>query len=97
MYCRNIIFSDAPLIKAVRYKDYFQLVPIFYSTKAPITYYASLYPCFLECEADVKDEDILAEQMLRANGMSEEVLKIGLELPSQTRVRKKIASSLITY
>ena len=90
MYCKNIIFTEAPLIKAFRYKDYFQLVPIFYSTKAPISHYASHFPCFLEYEADVKEEYIPTEQMLRENGMSEEVLKLGRKLPSQTRARKEI-------
>ena len=91
MYCRNIIFTDAPLMKAFRYKDCFQLVPIFYSQKAPISVYASHFPCFLEYVIeDAEEVNHTLEDNLRERGISEDLLMLGRKIPAQTRTRKEI-------
>lgn len=90
MYCRSVVFTDAPLIKALRYKDIFQLVPFFYFPKAPFSVYAYHFPCFLEFEVEDKEELLPTEAMLRKKGFSEEVLELGRKIPNQTRVRKEI-------
>lgn len=90
MYCRSVVFTDAPLMKAVRYRDVFQVVPFFYFPKAPFSIYAHHFPCFLEYEADGKEERLLIEDDLKNFGLSEEVLKQGRMIPNQTRVRREI-------
>jgi len=90
MYCRNIIFTNAPLLKAFRYGDCFQLVPCFYSRNVPISVYASHFPCFLEYVVEEKEEELPIIDELKQKGFSEDVLKIGRMIPVQTRVRKEI-------
>lgn len=90
MYCRSVIFTDVPLMKALRYRDVFQVVPLFYFPKAPFSVYAQHFPCFLEYEADVKEEELPTEDVLREKGLSEEIIKLGRRIPSQTRVRMEI-------
>ena len=75
MYCRSVVFTDAPLIKAVRFRDVFQLVPFFYFPKAPFSVYAHHFPCFLEYVVDGKEEKLPTEDALREKGISEDVLK----------------------
>lgn len=91
MYCRNIIYTNAPLLKAYKYRDVFQLVPIFYSSEAPISYYARHFPAFLEYKVDDKAEEIwICEDMLREKGISEDAIKEGRLIPQQSRIRKEI-------
>lgn len=91
MLNRNIIFTNAPLLKAFRYRDVFQLVPIFYSSQAPISAYAGHFPAFLEYEVENEaDEVIGCEEEFRKKGMSEEALSLGRKIPRQSRVRKEI-------
>lgn len=59
MYCRRVIFSNAPLLKAVRYRNVFQLVPFIYFTRAPFSIYAKHFPIFLEYQIDDDCEEIL--------------------------------------
>lgn len=91
MFCKNIIFTDAPLVKGYRYKDRFQLVPLFQSSsKAPISHYCTHFPCFLEYQVDSVEEVLEIEDELRRKGMPEDVIKMGRKLPEQTRARKEI-------
>lgn len=91
MYCRNIIYSNAPLLKAYRYKDAFQLVPIFYASNAPFSYYAAHFPAFLEYQInDTMKEELMCEEMLRENGIPEDAIKKGRLLPQQSRIRSEI-------
>lgn len=90
MYCRNIIFTKAPLLKAYRYRDIFQLVPIFYSQNAPLSQYSCHFPAFLEYSYENIEEELIFEEELRKKGLSEEVLQLGRKIPHQTRVRKEI-------
>lgn len=90
MYYRSVIFTDAPLIKALRYGDVFQIVPFFYFPKAPFSVYAQHFPCFIEYEVDDKEEKLPTEDVLREKGISEEVLKLGRRIPGQTRARREI-------
>jgi len=55
-YCRNIIFTNAPLLKAFRYRDLFQLIPISDSKKASISRYARHFPAFLEYKVDMQED-----------------------------------------
>lgn len=91
MYCRSIIFTKAPLLKAYRYKDIFQLVPIFYSRTAPFSKYASHFPAFLEYVVDENDvKELAIEDTLRKCGIPENYILIGKSIPKQSQVRKEI-------
>lgn len=91
MLYRNIIFTNAPFIKAFRYRDVFQLVPFFYSSQAPISVYASHFPAFLEYEVENEVAEILnCEEEFRKKGIAEDALALVRKIPSQTRVRKEI-------
>ena len=90
MYCRSVIFTDAPLIKAIRYRNVFQLVPFFYFPNAPFSKYVSHFPCYLEYEVEDKDEILPTEDEFRKRGISEDVLRLGRKIPNQTRARKEI-------
>ena len=90
MYCRCVVFTDAPLIKALRYRDVFQFVPFFYFPNAPFSVYARHFPCFLEYKVDNHEERLPVEDMLRGNGLDEEVLKLSRRIPSQIRARKEV-------
>ena len=90
MYCRSVVFTDAPLIKAIRYQDVFQFVPFYYFPQAPFSHYAHHFPCFLEYAVEDKEEVLPIEDVLRKKGLSEDVLKLGRKVPNQTRVRKEI-------
>ena len=82
-------------MKAFRYRDVFQLVPIFYSSQAPISVYASHFPAFLEYKVENEvDEVLVCEEEFRKKGISEEALSLGRKIPSQTRVRKEILQLL---
>lgn len=90
-YCRNIIFANAPLLKAYRYRDLFQLIPIYVSDKAPLSRYASHFPAFLEYKVDMK-EDVspIFEKIIREKGLPKELLQLSKEVPVQNRIRKEI-------
>lgn len=91
MFCRNIIYTNAPLLKAYRYKDLFQLVPIFYASKAPFSHYASHFPAFLEYQIDnTTQEELICEDILRECGIPEDAIKKGRTLPQQSRIRREI-------
>lgn len=97
MYYRSIIFTEAALMKAYRYRDKFQLVPIFYMPTAPKSIYASHIPCILEYQVDDIEEPLATEKMLREKGITEDVLKLGRKVPSQTRARKEILHLLSAF
>ena len=97
MYYRSILFTDTPLMKAYRYRDKFQLVPIFYLPTAPISIYAKHVPCVLEYQVEDVEEPLPSEDILRQKGLSEEVLKLGRKIPNQTRVRKEILHLLSAF
>ena len=91
MLCRNIIFTKVPLVKALRYKDVFQIVPFFYFKNMPFSKYARHFPVVLEYEVEnIKEEIQPYEDELRKRGLSEDVISLGRRLPSQVRVRKEI-------
>ena len=91
MLCRNIIFTKVPLVKALRYKDVFQIVPFFYFKNMPFSKYAWHFPAVLEYEVENITEEIQPyEEELRKRGLSEDVISLGRRLPSQVRVRKEI-------
>jgi len=91
MYCRKIIFTNTPLLKAYRYRDLFQIVPIFYSSKAPFSYYASHFPAFLEYQIeDNEGETIICEDMLRKYGMTEEGVRMARFFPQQSRMTREL-------
>ena len=58
-------------MKAYRYRDKFQLVPIFYMPTAPISIYASHIPCILEYQVEDIEEKLPTESMFREKGLSE--------------------------
>lgn len=80
MNYRSIIFTEAALMKAYRYRDKFQLVPIFYMPTAPISLYASHIPCVLEYQVDDVEEPLQTEDILRKKGLSEDVLNLGRKI-----------------
>lgn len=84
-------------MKAYRYRDLFQLVPIFNMPTAPISLYASHIPCVLEYQSDDIEETFPTENMLREKGITEEVLKLGRKVPGQTRARKEILHLLSAF
>ena len=91
MYCKSIIFTKAPLLKAFRYRDSFQLVPISYSQYAPFSMYASHFPAFLEYEVyDNKENKLAIEDTMRKMGIPPKVIMYYRKLPKQTLVRKEI-------
>lgn len=91
MYCRKIIFTNAPLLKAFKHRDLFQIVPIYYSSDAPLSYYASHFPAFLEYQVDeTMKEELICEDMLREKGIPEDVIMKGRLLPQQSRISKEI-------
>ena len=90
MYCRSIIFTETPLMKAFRYRDVFQLVPIFYSLNAPISVYTRHFPAFLEYQTDNVEEALVYEDEYRKKGIPEAALELGRKIPHQTRIRKEI-------
>lgn len=97
MYCRNVIFSNAPLLKAIRYRNLFQMVPFFYFSKAPFSPYASHFPIFLEFQVEDGCEEILpTEDFLRKKGISEDAIKHGRTIPQETRVKREILHLLST-
>ena len=90
-YCRNIIFTNAPLLKAFRYRDLFQLIPILDSKKAPMSRYASHFPAFLEYRVNTKEDDNpIFEKIIREKGLPKELLQLSKEIPVQNRIRKEI-------
>lgn len=90
MLYRSVIFTNSPLLKGFRYRDKFQLVPIFYFLKAPFCRYASHFPAFIEYEAEEKVEQTGIEGYLREKGLGEELIEMGSRLPNLVRVRKEI-------
>lgn len=90
MLYRSVIFTNSPLMKGYRYKDKFQLVPMFYFPDAPFCRYANHFPAFLEYEAEEKIEQTGIEDYLREKGLGEEVIEMGSKLPNQVRVRREI-------
>lgn len=97
MFYRSIIFTEAPLMKAYRYRDKFQLVPIFYMPTVPISIYASHIPCILEYQVEDIEEKLPTESMFREKGLSEETLKLGRKIPNQARRRKEILHLLSSF
>lgn len=90
MLYRSVIFTNSPLLKGYRYKDKFQLVPMFYFLKAPFCRYVSHFPAFIEYEAEERVEQTGIEDYLREKGLGEELIKMGSKLPNQVRVRREI-------
>lgn len=90
MIVRNVIFSDAPLLKAYKYGELFQLVPFFYLSDAPFSKYATHFPVILEYQVEEIEENIICEEEFRKKGFSEEVLRQCRKIPNMTRVRKEI-------
>ena len=91
MLCRNIIFTKVTLVKALRYRDVFQVVPFFYFKNMPFSEYAWHFPAVLEYEVESIMEEIRPyEEEFRRRGLSEDVISFGRKLPSQVRVRKEI-------
>ena len=84
-------------MKAYRYRDKFQLVPIFYMPTAPISIYASHIPCILEYQVEDIEEKLPTESMFREKGLSEETLKLGRKIPNQARRRKEILLQYYRY
>lgn len=84
-------------MKGYRYRDKFQLVPIFYMPTAPLSVYASHIPCILEYQVDDVEETLPTEEMLREKGITEDVLKLGRKVPAQTRARKEILHLLSAF
>lgn len=79
------------MVKALRYKDVFQIVPFFYFKNMPFSKYAWHFPAVLEYEVENITEEIQPyEEELRKRGLSEDVISLGRRLPSQVRVRKEI-------
>ena len=74
MIKRSIIFTNAPLLKGLKYRDLFQLVPIYHFSNAPISAYMTHFPAFLEYKTNGTETKILCEQELRDYGVSEEDL-----------------------
>lgn len=64
MLYRSVIFTNSPLLRGYRYKDKFQLVPMFYFLKAPFCRYASHFPAFIEYEAEERVEQTGIEDYL---------------------------------
>lgn len=90
-YCRNIIFTNAPLLKAIRYRDLFQLIPISDSKKAPISRYARHFPAFLEYKVDMQEDyNPIFEKIIREKELPKELLQLSKEIPVQNRIRKEI-------
>lgn len=50
MLFKTIIFSDAPVLKGFKYRNRFQLVPLFPSREVPMSKHARHFPAFLEYE-----------------------------------------------
>lgn len=89
-YYRVVVFSDAYLMDAFRYKDQFQLVPIYYASNAPLSKYAKHCPCFLEYVADEMEEYNPTEENLKKLGIDDKVLHFARTIPNQIRVQKEI-------
>ena len=94
MLYRNVVFSNAPLLKGFCYKNIFQLVPVSLNGKAPMSRYATHIPLFLEYEAEDKKEDSAILSYLKEKGMNEDLLEKGRSVPSQERVRREILTLL---
>lgn len=91
MYYKTILFTKAPLLKAYRYRNVFQLVPIFYSQTAPFSKYASHFPAFLEYVVDENaEEELDIVDTLRKCGIPENYILAGKSIPKQSQVRKEI-------
>lgn len=90
MLYRSVIFTNAPLLKGYRYRDKFQLVPMFYFHSAPFCKYACHFPAFIEYEAEESVEQIGIEDYLREKGLGEESIEMSSKLPNQVRVRREI-------
>ena len=84
-------------MKAFRYRDKFQLIPIFYMPTAPLSIYASHIPCILEYQVDDIEETLPTEKKLREMGITEDALKLGRKIPAQTRARKEILHLLSSF
>lgn len=97
MLYRAIVFTNAPLLEAFRYKDQFQLVPFFYFKNARFSEYTTHFPVYMEYEAEeIEVIDSVIENNMRAKGIDESVLKLGRTIPNQTRVRRELLHVLST-
>jgi len=94
MIYRTIIFTNSPLLRAIRYGDRFQLVPFFYFHNAQITECARHFPAYLEYEAEKIEECSGIENELRKKGVGEDVIQFGKSLPNQERVKREIIQLL---
>ena len=90
MICRSIIFTNSPLLKAYKFGELFQLVPIFYLSDAPFSKYAIHFPAILEYQVEEIEEDVACEEEFRKKGFSEDVLRLCRRIPNETRIRKEI-------
>ena len=94
MLYKTVIFSDAPVLKGMKYRDRFQLVPFYYSEAVPISRYARHFPAFLEYEAEELEEELACESELNGREISEDVIKTSRYVPNQERVKREILQLL---
>lgn len=94
MLFRSVIFTDAPLLKAIRYRDIFQVVPILYFPKAPFSKYASHFPAYIEYDTDDVEAVIGLEEKLKEMGLSESELKFCRTIPHQELIKREIIQLL---
>ena len=98
MFCRSIVFTKTPLLKAYRYRDKFQLVPIVHAKNAPLSIYARHFPAFLEFQIeDCEKEDPIMEKVIKEKGLPEELIKQSRVIPEQNRIRKEILQLLSVF
>lgn len=90
MLKRSIIFTNAPLLKGFKYRDLFQLVPIYHFSGAPKSAYMTHFPAFLEYKTSGLETNILCEQKLIEYGVSEEDLCNIRRIPEEVKIRKEI-------
>jgi hypothetical protein len=98
MFCRSIVFTKTPLLKAFRYRDKFQLVPIIYAKNAPLSIYVRHFPAFLEFQVeDCEMVDPFMEKVIKEKGLPEELIKQCRVIPGQNRIRKEIIQILSVF
>lgn len=90
MIRKSIIFTDVPLLRAFRYKECFQLVPLFYFEGMPFSKYSRHFPAVLEYECEDKEEILPVEAELQNRGLTENVVKLGRTIPESQRIKREI-------
>ena len=98
MFCRSIIFTNSPLLKAYRYRDKFQLVPITQTINAPLSTYARHFPAFLEFQVeDCEEIDPIMEKVIKEKGLPLNLIKQSRVIPEQSRIRREILQLLSVF